>query len=77
MSRYTAIKERIKGIDESINRTRFRLEQIDEQLIKEFKCKTVADAEKLLKRLETEAEDLESKIDKALAKFDEEYGDQL
>lgn len=52
-------------------------EQLMKQLLADFQCKTTQAAEKLLAELAEQEAKLTKELDKALADFEENWGDKL
>ena len=53
------------------------LEQLTDRLQSEFGCKTLEQAEKLLQKMQKEAEQAEDKYNEALSEFEEEWSEVL
>ena len=72
---------RLKELVESLKRERDRLDgqigMMNQQIKKEFGCKTPEEEVALVKKSEKEADEKNVKADKALAEFEQEYGHKL
>ena len=52
-------------------------DQLLKQLKKELQCKTLKEAERIVKRMEREAKEAEQKAETALEEFEEKWRDKL
>ena len=67
------IKEQIERAKSNASELEGRKTLLLEQLENNWKCKTVEEGDKKVKKLEKELEDLEKKIDTAIKELEEKY----
>jgi len=77
LSQYLAMQKRVRQLQADVSRAEGAHEQLLRQLKKEFNCSTVAEAKKLLGKLETELEKLDKKIATKAHQFQERWDERL
>jgi hypothetical protein len=74
---FKELKEKVEELQRKADKAQGALETAEERLQEEFNCKTLKDAEILLKAMEKDAEAAKAKYEKELEEFMEEWGDVL
>ena len=74
--KYKEIKQRVEKATRERDVATGQLAAITEQLQREFDCKDVAAAKKLLVRLNTEAEEAEEAFEEAVKTFEEKWDER-
>lgn len=77
LQRFERLKQQADTLQRDVSRAEGALEQLKKDIKKEFDCDTIKAAEALLKKLEWDAQQAEEKFDKALADFEEQFGELL
>jgi predicted nucleic acid-binding Zn-ribbon protein len=77
VSRYEALKRRIEQERKEAERAEGAIAQIKRDLRSGFGCKTIEDAEQLLKRLERDVQADEKELQAKIEELEEKYGDEL
>ena len=74
LERYLEVQEKVEQAQEELAHTQGRISQLMEQLKTEFKCKTVDEAKRLLKKTEKEADQLSEKLGNEIDDFETKFG---
>jgi predicted nucleic acid-binding Zn-ribbon protein len=77
VSRYEALKRRIEQERKEAERAEGAIAQIKRDLRSGFGCKTIEDAEQMLKRLERDVQADEKELQAKIEELEEKYGDEL
>lgn len=77
LTKIQQLKDKVENLQKKADRASGALDQIMEQLRKEFKVNTIAEAEKLLAKLQREEEKESERLEKELEQFEKEYGEKL
>ena len=73
LARYKQLKTEVDELQREINKAEGALEQLTERLQSEFGCKTLEQAEKLLRKMQKEAKQAEDEYNEALSEFEEQW----
>ena len=68
-----SLKQEITDAKQEKSRLEGRLQQLSEQLLKEYGCKTLAEAEKKLKEMDTQIAKLSTTIQEQSRELEEKY----
>lgn len=77
LEQYKRLKEKADKAKQDHDRAVGALEQLMSKLEEDFDCKTVEQAEKLVKKLSTEAKEAEELYDQRLAEWEEQWGQKV
>jgi len=77
VKRYKHLKAEVARLQRDASKAEGAEEQLKRELKETFKVSTLKAAKLLLKQLKAEAEQAEKEFDAAMAKFEEEYGNQF
>jgi len=77
LDKYLKLKKKIEQIQQEANKVEGALEQITEQLRKEFDCATLESAKKKLKVIERQEQKAKIEFENAVEEFEEKWGDRL
>lgn len=74
LKKYTALKDKVDGLQRRADKVAGALDQLQAQLKKEFGCDTIAEAEKLLAKLDKDQARAEKELEAELAAFQKKWG---
>ena len=77
LARYQLLRSRLDKAQREVDRAQGSLDQLMVRLKDEHGCETLKQAEKKLKRMESDSEGAEQEYDRLLSEFDEEWGDRM
>ena len=77
LSDYLSLKQRVESLQADVSRSEGALEQLLQQLKREFGCKSLKDAKRLLQKLTSELEQLDSDNKVELEAFEELWDARL
>lgn len=77
LRRYTQLKEKAERLQRDADKAQGALEQVKEQISKEFGCQTIKAAKALAEELQAELEQTEQKYEQQLTRFEKEWGDEI
>ncbi len=77
LKEYSRLKEMVESHQRKADRSIGALEQLKQQLKKEFKCNSLEEAKSLLTDLAVQEQEQEKEYKEELTKFKKEYGDRL
>ena len=75
LAKYNKLKKKLDKYEQLEQRSKGALEQLLQQLNKEFGCKTIEQGQVKLKELRREQKENERKFNKALKKFEREFAE--
>jgi len=74
---YLALKKRVTQLQEEVSRAEGAYEQLLAQMEKEFGCRTIKSARKLLQSYRDEMKQLDHDISEAVPQFEEKWSDRV
>ena len=77
VERYQKLKTRVDSLRREADQAQGELNSLMRRLKEGFGCKTIKEAERLLKKKQNEADQLEKELEEKLAAFEEEWGELL
>ena len=77
IQKFERMKESLELAKQEADRAQGKYDQLMEQLQENLQVKTLKGATNLLKKLKREERIAERKLEEAITKFEEEYGDRL
>lgn len=77
LDQYKRLKEKADTAKQSYDRAVGAREQLLTKLKEDFDCETTEEAEKKLKKLTAEADELEARYDQLLADWQEQWGEKV
>lgn len=77
IEQYQEIKRKVDQLQRTVDRSAGAIEQITSRLEKEFGCKDIESARKLLKKLEKESSNLQANYEQEQETFQTKWRDKL
>jgi len=77
LEKFAALKKKVATMQRNADKAQGALDRLQSELEEEFDCKTIEEAEKLLKRLVKDEKAAGKAFSKALAKFEEDWSEDL
>lgn len=71
------LKKKTKKLESKVNRAEGELDGLKKQLVKEFDCDSLEEAEELLEKLEQEEKEAQEEFDEAYNEFTDKWEDVL
>lgn len=77
LEKYQKLLKKAEELRSQADRADGKLQQLKEQLKKEFGCNTIKEARTKFKKLDAEYKQATKAADEAMEKFEQEFGDRL